>query len=687
VEAAPIHLDDTPTVATDQRVRLRGFALWSVLIALMLTLFLAALDQTIVSTALPTILADLNGFNNYTWVVTAYLISSTLVIPIVGKLSDQFGRKWFIIGGVILFLIGSALSGASQTIGQLITFRALQGLGAGALLSLVFTSVGDIFTPAERARWQGLFVGVFGLASVIGPSLGGWITDYSSWRWVFYVNLPVGIIALFFLTFYLPSSISLRSTAYTGWRAVRRIDFAGAITAAAATTLLLLGLTWGGATYPWGSWQVIGSLVAAGVLFIAFGVIEALVPEPILPLDLFRNQIFASGSLMSLLTGMALFAVVIYLPLFIQGVLGQSASNSGTVITPLTLSLVAASILGGLLVARVGRYQWLAILGGIVLLIGIFLLSRMGVSTPLLTVTLFMIVVGLGLGLLQPVVTLAVQNALPRTRLGVGTGAVTYLRSLGSTLGTAIVGSVVTNTINSDITGRLAKIPNANKLPAPVISAATNQQVLVSPSLRNTLVTKVTQGAIQQGTTQALAQVKAQAETQVPAGPNHAATVAAIVAKAKPGVVEKVTAAVKPEIQNLFAHIFDATRHSLALGIQHAFTVSLLIAAVAIVMAFFLKDVPLVGSGARPASQTTGQAPTPSAPEPTVAGVSGYVVEASANSSAIHASPVSPETLHAAPNGNGRNGANGNTNGANGSPGKARNTRRASEGEAAPISG
>jgi len=681
VEAAPIHIDSTPSGADDQRVRLRGFALWSVLIALMLTLFLAALDQTIVSTALPTILSDLNGFNNYTWVVTAYLISSTLVIPVVGKLSDQFGRKWFIVVGVVLFLIGSALSGASQTIGQLITFRALQGLGAGALLSLVFTSVGDIFTPAERARWQGLFVGVFGLASVIGPSLGGWITDYTSWRWVFYVNLPVGAVALFFLLFYLPSTISVRSTLYTGWQAVRRIDFGGAVTAAAATILLLLGLTWGGSTYPWGSWQVIGSLVAAGLLFVAFGVIEVFAAEPILPLDLFRNQIFAAGSVMSLLVGMALFAVVIYLPLFIQGVLGQSAANSGTVITPLTLSLVVASILGGLLVSRVGRYQWLAITGGIVLLIGIFLLSRMDISTPLLTVTLFMIVVGLGLGLLQPVLTLAVQNALPRSRLGVGTGAVTYLRSLGSTLGTAIVGSVVTNTITSDIPGRLAKIPNTNKLPPAVISAATNQQVLVSPSLRNTLVTKVTQGAIQQGTTQALAQVKAQAEAQVPAGPNHAQAVAAIVAKAKPGVVQQVTAAVTPQIHTLFNQIFNATRESLALGIQHAFTVSLLIAAVAIVLAFFLKDVPLVGS-ARAASQATSQAPI-GAQEPAIAGVSGYVVEASAHASATHASPVSAESLHAAQNGNGANGANGKAR----TPGKARDVRHAGEGEAAPVGG
>src|SRR5262249_11510699 len=307
----------------------------------MLTLLLAALDQTIVSTALPKIIGELRGFDSYTWVVTAYLLAETTVIPIVGKLSDQFGRKWFLIAGVVIFLIGSALSGASQTINQLIIFRGLQGVGAGFLFALIFTLIGDIFTPAERARWQGLFSGVFALASVIGPTLGGWITDTTTWRWVFYVNLPLGIAALAMLFFWLPSDISVRSTHFTGLAAIRRIDFVGGATAAAATVCLLLGLTWGGQTYPLDSPQVISVLMAAALLFTPFFFAERPAFDPILPLDLFRSQVFATGALLSLTVGMALFAVVIYLPLFIQGVLGQSATSSGAAITPLTLTIAA----------------------------------------------------------------------------------------------------------------------------------------------------------------------------------------------------------------------------------------------------------------------------------------------------------------------------------------------------------
>ncbi|HEY7780939.1 MAG TPA: MFS transporter, partial [Ktedonobacterales bacterium] len=275
-------------------VSLQGWALASVLAGLMLTLLLSALDQTIVGTAMPKIAQDLQGYDRYTWPATAYLLASTTMIPIVGKLSDLFGRKWFLMVGVVVFLIGSVLSGASQSMNQLIAFRGLQGLGGGMLMSLVFTLIGDIFVPAERARWQGLFTGVFALASVLGPAVGGFITDNYTWRWIFYVNLPIGIVALAVLFFGLPTNISARSTTYTGWAAIRRIDFAGSLTAAAATVCLLLGLTWGGdQTYAWSSPRVAGILVAAGVLFGAFVVAEVRAVEPILPLDLFRNQIFA----------------------------------------------------------------------------------------------------------------------------------------------------------------------------------------------------------------------------------------------------------------------------------------------------------------------------------------------------------------------------------------------------------
>ena len=290
--------------------RLQGIALISVLTALMLTLLLEALDQTVVGTALPKIIGDLNGFSLYTWVATAYLLASATVVPIVGKLSDQFGRKGFFLVGVIIFLLGSALSGASQTIDQLIAFRALQGLGAGVGISLVFTVVGDIFPPAERARWQGIFGAVYGLSSVFGPTLGGFLTDHgpvvgtfitdaSRWRWVFYVNIPIGIVALVALIVYLPANISVRTSTLHGWPAIRRIDFPGAALASATTICLLLGLTWGGQTYPWASLQVIGVLVGSGVLFVLFLVVERFAAEPVLPLSLFKNQVFASAALLS----------------------------------------------------------------------------------------------------------------------------------------------------------------------------------------------------------------------------------------------------------------------------------------------------------------------------------------------------------------------------------------------------
>ncbi|HEV7237054.1 MAG TPA: MFS transporter, partial [Ktedonobacteraceae bacterium] len=266
--------------------RIHGFALGSVLAALMLTLLLEALDQTIVGTALPKIVGELQGFDRYTWVVTAYLLASTTMIPIIGKLSDQFGRKWFFVAGVIIFLLGSALSGVAQTMDQLIAFRAIQGLGAGTGIALVFTVVGDIFPPAERARWQGIFAAVYGFSSVVGPTIGGWLTDHgpllgnlvtdaTRWRWVFYINLPLGIIALVVLLIYLPTNISMRSNEFTGLAAARRIDFLGAFLASSATICLLLGLTWGGnQTYDWTSPQVIIVLVAAAILYVAFFIAE-----------------------------------------------------------------------------------------------------------------------------------------------------------------------------------------------------------------------------------------------------------------------------------------------------------------------------------------------------------------------------------------------------------------------------
>jgi EmrB/QacA subfamily drug resistance transporter len=560
----------------------------------MITLLLSALDQTIVGTALPTIIAKLKGVNNYTWVITAYLLTSTTVIPMVSKLSDQFGRKWFLLTAVVIFLAGSALSGASQTMTQLIGFRALQGVGGGMLASLVFTLVGDIFTPADRARWQGLFSGVFGLASVIGPALGGWITDNTSWRWVFYVNVPTGILALILLFFYLPANISVRSVA-SGKNAFARIDWWGALTSASATVLLLLGLTWGGATYPWQSWQVIGALAGAVVLYIAFIFAETRVSDPILPLDLFKNQIFTAGALLSLLVGMLLFGVVIYLPIYLQGVLGIKATNSGLEITPLVVSLAIAAGLVGFIISRVGRYQFAAIIGAFVVVGGIYLLSTMGVGTQQVTVVIYMIVIGVGLGLLQPVMTLAVQNAIPLHRLGAGTGSVTYLRTLGSALGVAVLGTVVTNTSESYLNPRLGKIQGASQLVAGarhIEGTLTNSQALQPLLTDQHIRTQALQHAQQIATTQATQAAVAQATAQVPVStPNYADVIAGITAQ----VTAQVQATVPGQVKQLFDQVLSVGRDALANGIHTAFLYSLIIGGALILVTFFLKDVPLIG--------------------------------------------------------------------------------------------
>jgi len=570
-----------PLAAPKNDRLLRGVALFSVLTALMLTLLLEALDQTVVGTALPKIIGALQGFQDYTWVVTAYTLGSITMIPIISKLSDQFGRKWFLITGTTIFLVGSALSGASQSINQLIAFRALQGLGAGIGIALVFTVVGDIFTPAERAKWQAIFGVVYGFANLIGPTLGGWLTDHgpiinglitdgTRWRWVFYINLPLGIIALAALLVYLPSNISTRTSTHSGWAAIRRIDFSGAILVAAATICLLLGLTWGGnQIYAWGSPQVIGILAASAVLYAIFFISERFVAEPVLPLDLFRNQVFAAAAILSLLQLMILVALIIYLPLFLQGVLGISATDSGAIITPMTISSVIGAALAGVIIANVKRYYLITIVGSLVMTAGVFLLATMTPATSLFTAAVYMVIAGLGIGVYFSVLNLAAQNAIPRSRLGVGTGSVRFLGQLGGVLGVAIVGTVVNNTVSSDIVKRLPAGVVKQLTPAG-LQYATNPQILVNSTYRDTVVHTATGIAVKN------------AVAHVPPGPQHAQLVASI------------TAQVTQQVQHLLSQVFDALRLSLAVAIQHGIIAILIFCGITIVVTLFLKDIPMV---------------------------------------------------------------------------------------------
>jgi MFS family permease len=331
----------------------------------------------------------------------------------------------------------------AQTMTQLILFRAFQGIGAGCLTSLVSTILGDIFPPAERGRWQGVFVGIAAIASIIGPLAGGLISERLSWRWIFYINLPFGILALSAIVVWLPASISVRSSHLQGRAALRRIDGAGALCSAAATICLLLGLTWGGNTYPWNSAPVIGLFVMTALLLLVFCLFERKVAEPILPFDLLHNHIFAAGALLALTFGFTSFGIIFYLPLFVQAALAQASVSSTAALTPLLLGLSAGSIITGWLVAKFKRYQVFTIIGAVVLAGGAAMLTMLGMMTPLFMVTITAIVMGMGFGAINNTFMLAVQNAIPRERLGVGTGAVAYLRTIGQTVGTAILGTVV----------------------------------------------------------------------------------------------------------------------------------------------------------------------------------------------------------------------------------------------------
>jgi len=463
---------------------LKGLALFSVLAALMLTLFLQALDQTIVSTALPRIVSVLHGLDRYTWVVTAYMLAGTAAIPVAGKLSDQFGRKALLLIGVVIFLIGSILSGAATSMDQLIIFRGIQGIGAGMGMTLVMTVIGDLFSPSDRARWQGLFGAVFGISSLIGPALGGFltehgpllgalVTDETRWRWIFYINMPLGVAVMAGLLVYLPSGLEAHSArANTSGRSgLARIDWAGAVLLVTATVCLLLGLNWGGQqTYDWQSVEVVGLLVAAAVLTLAFLWGETRAAEPLMPLDLFRNRVFAIDSAISALIGMAMLATAVYMPLFMQGVLQFSPADSGAATTPLTLSFVGGAFLCGFTMRKIGGFKPIAIAAGLLIALGGVLLSRMTHETSVTVAIVNMIVTGVGIGMFFPILTLVAQNVLPRYQLGVGTSTVTFFRSIGSVVGIAIIGTIVGHSLATQMG---EKVPaRAASLPAEQLGKA-----------------------------------------------------------------------------------------------------------------------------------------------------------------------------------------------------------------------
>ncbi len=401
---------------------------------LMVTLLLAALDQTIVATALPRIVSDLGGLTQYSWVFTAYMLTSTVSVPVYGRLGDVHGRRPLMLIAVTVFLVGSALCGAAQNMTELVVFRGIQGLGAGGLFPLSLAVIGSIVPPRDRGRWQGLIGAVFAASSIIGPAVGGFIVDNTTWRWVFLVNLPIGGIALAVISLTMPK----RKV-----RAEHEIDWAGAGLLAAGSASLLLGLVWAGRQYAWTSGHVLAALAIAVVVLAVFGLVERRSREPILPFELLRNPIVAGSVACMALVGMAMFGTISYVPLFVQGVIGTSATSSGVVLTPLMLGSVATSLVTGQLISHTGHYRWNVVFGPPVLALGMALLWRMNVHTTNGQAARNMVIAGIGLGSMMQVFVLSVQNAVQRARIGSATALTQFARQMGATLGVSVMGVIV----------------------------------------------------------------------------------------------------------------------------------------------------------------------------------------------------------------------------------------------------
>jgi EmrB/QacA subfamily drug resistance transporter len=448
-------------VASDGNGALPGLTQRTILMiigALMLGMLLAALDQTIVSTALPTIVGDLKGGSHIAWVITAYLLATTVSTPLWGKLGDQYGRKIFFQAAIVIFLAGSIFAGISNSMVELIAFRAVQGLGSGGLMVGAQAIVGDIVSPRDRGRYVGLFGAVFGVASIVGPLLGGVFVDNLSWRWIFYINVPIGIIALIVVASQVPGRLG---------RVHHVIDYAGTAVLATAATSFILMTSLGGTTYAWGS-APIWTLGSCGVAAVGvFVLVERRATEPVLPLHLFRQRAFSVTSLVGFIVGFAMFGAITYLPAFFQVVKGISPTLSGVQLLPLMAGLLLMSIGSGQIISRTGRYRIFPIAGSALMTLGMYLLSLMGVGTSAFLDSVYMLVLGLGIGGVMQVLVIIVQNAVPHSELGVATSAATFFRSIGGSFGTAIFGAIFSNVL----IGNLARHLHGAAIP-PGFSAA-----------------------------------------------------------------------------------------------------------------------------------------------------------------------------------------------------------------------
>lgn len=454
--------------------------------ALMISMLLAALDQSIVATALPKIASDLNGLTKLSWVVTSYLITSAIATPIYGKLGDLYGRKKIFQTAIVIFLAGSALSGMAQTMNELVLFRALQGIGAGGLMSLVLAIIGDVIPPRQRGRYQGYFGAVFGISSVAGPVLGGLfanadtILGVAGWRWIFYINIPLGAIAL--------SLVAARLHLHKPEQRENHIDYAGAVLLTVSVISLILVSVWADVDYAWGSWQIL-SLVASTIVFGALFIWrETRSPEPIIPLTLFKNDIMSVSTLLSFFAGIAMFATILYIPLYQQIVRGDSPTVSGLMMLPMVAGMFTASLVSGQLITRWGRYRMFPISGTLMLIVGLWLFSHVAIDTNIWILSSWMVVIGLGLGQLFQVPTLAVQNSVERKNMGTATSTVSFARSIGGALGGAIFGTILVSRLSShlkemlpgDVAGHVAGGLSGGLSQIATLSASLKHDVLTA---------------------------------------------------------------------------------------------------------------------------------------------------------------------------------------------------------------
>lgn len=427
---------------------------------LIIAMFFSALDGTIVGTAMPKIVGDLGGLSMMTWLTTAYLLTSTTIVPIAGKLADLLGRRIVYVSGLIIFMAASALCGMANNMTELIIFRGLQGIGGGIMMPMAMIVIGDLFTGKQRAKFQGVFGAIYGLASVIGPQIGGWIVDSLNWKWVFYINLPVGIIAVIFI------ARGLQGRQQTG---PINFDIAGIFTMIVGVVSLLLALSFGGKDYAWGSWQILGLFALALIGIVSFIIVESKAKEPILPMYLFKNRTFTFLNLIGFFMSIGMFGAITFVPFFMQGIVGVSASESGTIMTPMMISMIITSIIGGQLVYKIGIKPQI-ISGMIVMAGGFLLLTTLDLDTSKLVATSYMAIIGLGMGLVMPILTLALQESFSKEELGVVTSSSQFFRSIGGTFGITMLGAVMNARSGSLLTDKL--VPYLDSLPAQASSFA-----------------------------------------------------------------------------------------------------------------------------------------------------------------------------------------------------------------------